>query len=139
MTGLATALVGTWRLESWSVVYQDGRPAEFPLGEDPVGYLMYTIDGHVSAALARVRRQPFDANDSASKARAFDEFFGYAGRFEVRERAILHKIDISSHPAVSGVTSLRDVVVSGDRLILSGPDFSPDLPRSHRIVWRRAG
>jgi hypothetical protein len=122
MADLGVALRGTWRLESWSLVYEDGRPPEFPLGEDAVGYLMYTTDGHVSASLARANRPPLDPASAGSKAQAFDAFFGYAGRFEAR----------------AGVNSLRHVELDGDRLILTGPDFSPGSPRSHRILWRRA-
>lgn len=138
MTDLAARLLGTWRLESWSLVYEDGRPPEFPLGEDAVGYLMYTADGHVSAALARASRPPLDVTSPASKAQAFDAFFGYAGRFEVRQDAVVHKIDFGTNPALSGVNSLRQVELDGERLILTGPDFSPGSPRSHRILWRRA-
>ena len=61
MTLLASALIGTWQLERWEIVYDDGRPAECPLGEDAVGYLIYTGDGHVSASLARAGRAPIDA------------------------------------------------------------------------------
>jgi hypothetical protein len=138
MTDLAVALRGTWRLESWSLIYADGRPPEFPLGEDAVGYLMYTADGHMSTALARANRPPLDPASAASKAQAFDAFFGYAGRFEVRDGAVVHKIEFGTNPALSDVNSLRHVEPDGDRLILTGPDFSPGSPRSHRIVWRRA-
>ena len=78
MTTLATALAGTWELERWELVYEDGRPPECPLGEDAVGYLMYTADGHVSASLARAERAPMDGSEPG-KARAFDAYFGYAG------------------------------------------------------------
>ena len=54
MTPLASALTGTWRLERWEIVYDDGRPPECPLGEDAEGFLIYTADGYVSASL-RVR------------------------------------------------------------------------------------
>jgi Lipocalin-like domain len=138
MTDLAAKLLGTWRLESWSLVYADGRPPEFPLGEDAVGYLMYTTDGHVSAALARARRTALDTSDATSKARAFDEFFAYAGRFEVREGAVVHKIELGTNPALAGVNSVRHVKLDGDRLTLTGSDFSAGSPRSHRILWRRA-
>jgi hypothetical protein len=139
MTDLAAKLQGTWRLVSWSLVYMDGRPPEFPLGEDAVGYLMYTTDGHMSAALARASRPPLDATSSASKAQAYEGFFGYAGRFEVRDGAVVHKIDFGTNPALAGVNSLRHVELGGDRLILTGADFAPGSPRSHRILWRRAG
>ena len=138
MADLGAALQGTWRLESWSLVYEDGRPPEFPLGEDAIGYLMYTTDGHMNASLARASRPPIDRASAASKAQAFDAFFGYAGRFEVRDGAVVHKIDFGTNPALSGVNSPRQVQLDGDRLILTGPDFSAGSTRSHRILWRRA-
>ena len=66
MTLLASALIGTWRLERWEIVYEDGRPAECPLGEDAAGYLIYTGDGYVSASLARAERAPLDPGDASS-------------------------------------------------------------------------
>jgi hypothetical protein len=138
MTLFATALVGTWRLERWEIVYEDGRPAECPLGEDAVGLLMYTDDGHVSASLARSERAPVDAGGASSKGRAFEAYFGYAGRYEVRNGAVVHHIALALDPALTGVTTSRNVSLDGERLTLSGPDFAAASPRSHRIVWRRA-
>jgi hypothetical protein len=137
MTPLASALTGTWRLERWELVYEDGRPPECPLGEDAEGFLIYTADGYVSASLARARRAPLDQSDAA-KARAFEAYFGYAGRYAVRDGAVIHHIAIAPNPALTGVETLRNVSLEGDRLTLSGPDFAATSPRSHRIVWRRA-
>ena len=137
MTSLASALIGTWQLVRWELVYEDRRRAECPLGDDAVGFLIYTGDGYVSATLARGKRAPLNASDRA-KARAFDAYFGYAGRYEVRGGTVVHKIAIAPNPALSGVETLRNISLEGDRLILSGPDFSAQSPRSHRIIWRRA-
>ncbi len=138
MTSLASALIGTWRLERWEIVYDDGRPPECPLGEDAEGLLIYTADGFVSASLARARRAPFDESDDGAKARAFEGYFGYCGRYAVRDGAVIHRIAIAPNPALAGVETLRHVSIDGDRLTLSGPDFAAASPRSHRIVWRRA-
>jgi hypothetical protein len=54
----ASDLIGAWRLESWALVYEDGRAPEYPLGSDAKGFILYTTDGHVSATLARARRSP---------------------------------------------------------------------------------
>ena len=137
MTPLATALIGTWRLERWELVYDDGRPPECPLGADAEGFLIYTADGHVSATLAR-RSRPRLADDDGAKARAYEAYFGYAGRYEVRDGAVVHHIAIAPDPALTGATTLRNAVLDGDRLTLSGPDFAAGSPRSHRILWRRA-
>jgi lipocalin-like protein len=136
---LADSLIGTWRLELWELVYEDGRPPEHPLGADAEGFLMYTPDGHVSATLARKGRPPLAGGDDGTKARAYEAYFGYAGRYEVRDGAVVHHIAIAPDPALTGATTLRNAVLEGDRLTLSGPDFSAGSRRSHRILWRRAG
>ena len=74
----------------------------------------------------------------AGKARAFDTYFGYEGRYVVRDGTVRHQIAIAPDPALTGVESVRHVQLEEDRLVLSGPDFAAASPRSHRIVWRRA-
>jgi Lipocalin-like domain len=137
MTSLAAALVGTWQLERWELVYQDGRPPECPLGADATGFLIYTADGYVSASLARSGRAPLEASE-AGKAQAFDAYFGYAGRYDVRDGTIVHRIALAPNPGLTGVETLRHAQLEAGRLILTGPDFAAASPRSHRIVWRRA-
>ena len=139
MTSLAEALVGTWRLERWELVYDDGRPPECPLGADAVGLLIYSADGYVSASLARAERAALNQDDDSAKGRAFDAYFAYVGRYAVCDGAVTHRIAIAPNPALTGVETLRHVDLDGDRLTLSGPDFAAASPRSHRIVWRRAG
>ena len=134
----ANDLVGAWQLESWALVYEDGRPAEYPLGRRALGLILYTPDGHVSATLMRAGRKPMADDTTTAKAQAYDESFAYAGRFEVRDGAVFHSIDVATNPALAGITSARHIRLDGDRLTLSGPDFSPGSPRHHRIMWRRA-
>ena len=133
----ATDLIGGWRLESWALVYEDGRAAEYPLGRDALGYILYTPDGHMSATLSRAKRKPLASQSQAEKAQAFDDVFAYAGRYEVRGEAVFHTIAVATNPALQGITSTRNVMLDGNRLTLTGPDFSPDAPRFHRIIWRR--
>ena len=133
----AADLIGAWRLESWSLVYEDGRADEYPLGKKATGFILYTADGHMSATLARAGRMPLSSHDAAEKALAYDDCFAYAGRYEVREGAAFHSIEVATNPALAGITSTRHILLDGTRLTLSGPDFSPDAPRFHRIIWRR--
>ncbi len=135
----AIDLIGAWRLESWALVYEDGRPPEYPLGSDAKGFIMYTADGHVSAMLARSGRTATAPATTGEKAKAYDESFAYAGRYEMRDGAVFHSIEVSTNPALVGFTSTRRIAFDGDRLTLTGPDFLPNVPRHQRIIWRRAG
>ena len=134
----ASDLLGAWHLESWEFVYADGRAPEYPLGRDAQGLIMYTSDGHVSATLTRAHRRPLATGAAAEKAQAYDDCFAYAGRYEVRDGTVFHSIEVSTNPALVGFTSTRYIALDGNRLTLSGPDFSPDAARSQRITWRRA-
>ena len=116
-------LLGGWRLESGSLLHDDGRPPEFPMGPDAKGYILYIPTGQVSATIMRA-----DASDC----------FAYAGRYEVADGTVFHSIELSTNPALIGVRSTRYIKLEGDRLTLSGPDFLPGSARTQRIIWRRA-
>ena len=119
----AAGLLGGWRLESWSFLYEDGRPPEFPMGADAKGYILYTPGGQVSATIMRA-----DA----------DACFAYAGRYEIADGTVFHSIELSTDPALVGLRSTRHIKLDGDRLTLSGPDFTAGTNRTQQIVWRRA-
>lgn len=138
MAVAAKDLIGGWQLESWALVYEDGRPSEYPLGRDARGLILYTADGYVSATLARRKRAPMASTEATEKAKAYDDCFAYAGRYEVKGDALFHSIEVATNPALAGITSTRNIHLDGNRLTLSGPDFSPGSPRYHRIIWRRA-
>ena len=116
-------LLGGWRLESWSFLYDDGRSPEFPMGADAKGYILYTPGGQVSATIMRA--------DTS-------ECFAYAGRYEIADGTVFHSIELSTNPALVGLRSTRHISLDGDRLILSGPDFAAGTNRTQQIVWRRA-
>ena len=123
MNGAVRDLVGAWRLQRWSLEYEDGRPAEFPLGPDARGMLLYTAGGQVSATLMK-------ASEPAAS-------LAYAGRYDVRDGAVYHSIEIATDPTLVGMTTTRHIAREGDVLTLSGPDFQAGTGRSQRIVWRR--
>jgi hypothetical protein len=85
MSATVEDLLGAWTLECWSLVYEDGRPPEYPLGPDARGLIMYTADGHVAATLMRAGRAAAAPASEAAMASAYSDSFAYAGRFEVRD------------------------------------------------------
>ena len=115
-------LVGAWRLARWSFEYEDGRASEFPLGRDAHGLLLYTPGGHVSATL--MAGQPPGS-------------LAYAGRYEVRDGAVYHSIEVATDASLVGMTTTRHISREDDVLTLSGPDFRAGTGRSQKIVWRR--
>lgn len=122
MATTATQLAGSWRLVSWSFIHDDGRPEEYPMGPDAKGLVLYTQGGEVSATIMRADRSAC---------------FAYAGRYEVKDGAVFHAIEVSTDPSLIGFRSTRLIALGGNRLTLSGPDFKSGTGRTQKIVWSR--
>ncbi len=144
-TALAAALVGTWRLVSWTIEYPATGRVTQPFGPAPDGLLLYTPDGHLSAAMqrpARLRLSRADPNavSDAEKAAAFSGYLHYAGTWSVADGCVVHAVELAMNPNLIGTRQVRHVRLVGDVLELAAdePLESRAGMRHHRIVWRRA-
>lgn len=139
----ASDLVGTWRLESWTIGYSDRDELTTPFGEDPEGLLLYTDDGWMSASVSRAGRELFPADasprelDDGQKARAFGSYFHYAGRYRVDGGDVIHSVGQSLNPNFVGSEQLRHAELDGHTLVLSGKDQAGAVTRYHSLVWHR--
>ncbi len=135
-------LIGTWRLVSWENRDADGQISH-PLGEDAVGYIMYSPDGYMSVAIMRPDRTKFAAGDllsgsEAEKAHAAGTYVSYCGRYEFRGETVVHQVELSLFPNWVGVAQERLVELKGDRLTLSTrPILLGGMQRSAHLVWKR--
>lgn len=137
-------LVGTWQLESWTIGYSDREDFSYPYGEDPLGLLVYSVDGWMSASIARRERRGFPADvpyrklPDVTKAEAFSSYFHYAGRYRVVGADIVHYVTQSLNPDFPGSEQLRHAELDGQTLVLSGKDVVGGVTRFHSLVWHRA-
>ncbi len=137
-------LVGSWELESWTIGYSDRDEFSYPYGEDPLGLLVYSNDGWMSASIARRERPGFPADvpyrklPDALKAAAFSSYFHYAGRYRVVEGDVVHYVTQSLNPDFPGTEQLRHAELDGQTLVLSGKDSVGGITRFHSLVWHRA-
>jgi hypothetical protein len=121
-------LVGVWSLERF-VLKLDGGASVEPLGRAPIGRLVYTAGGFMSAHIA-----PEGSPDAAT--------LGYCGRWRVRGAQVFHEVEISSRGSMAVRTQVREMAFDGDRLVLTaerareGPE--PDARRGTGVLrWRR--
>jgi hypothetical protein len=133
-------LIGTWTLESWSERKPDGK-VEYPLGEDAIGQIFYSEDGHVAAQLIRRTQDLFVSKDwrdasQVEAARAWKEYFGYFGTYSIdmSKRAVIHHIQGSWFPNLLGTDQIRRFRFEASKLVL---DAETDWGQV-RIVWKRA-
>lgn len=148
-TRTAQDLLGVWHLVRWEITYDDGRATTYPFGPDATGLIQYTHDGGMAACIARANR-PRLSSDSvrsapvAERLAAFESFFQYAGRFEVREHEgraqVVHHVSHALNPNFVGSQQVRNMDFAADGgLTLSASDLVPGTTtlRHHRLIWRR--
>ena len=136
------ALVGAWRLVSWENQAADGQ-LTYPMGTDPIGYVLYTADGRFSVTISRAGRAGFAAGDlldgtAGEKAWAMESFVAYAGRYSFHGDRVIHHVELSLFPNWVGSDQQRWVELAGDRLILSAsPLLLAGTQQVPRLVWER--
>ncbi len=138
-------IVGGWALESWTISL--GDKTSYPFGEKPVGRILYTPDGQMSATIARADR-PVLSNPVPAKApveeklAAFDSYFSYGGAFHIDGEDVVHRVELSLNPNFVGSEQRRRMTFEGDslngkHLTLSADEQTPKGIKHHRIRWRR--
>lgn len=139
---MAGSVVGTWRLKRWETRHADGR-VTCPLGPDAVGYLVYTPGGFVSVAIMRADRAAFAGDDllggtPEERAAAAGSYVTYCGRYEVRDGAVIHHVELSLFPNWVGVEQVRFAEVEGDALTITTRPLRIGGETVNRLVWERA-
>jgi hypothetical protein len=140
-------LLGTWTLAAYVETEIDSGSVHHPLGESPLGFIMYTADGYMSAQLQRRDRKPFAGNDmyrgeASEYVAAGSTYLAYSGRFTVDEAAhvVSHHADVSFFPNWFGQTILRIAKFQGDSLILTTerPQRFNGTMKMAQLEWKRA-
>jgi hypothetical protein len=138
-------LLGAWELLSYRLEFDTGRIVH-PLGEEPIGLIVYTPQGRVSVNIMRAGRPPWASPNPAAAtepemAQAAAGYIAYAGSFTVDEPAsvVEHHVDVSLFPNWTGGVQRRFADLSGDELVLAAPLVSKDTGTTltARLRWRR--
>lgn len=134
-------IIGRWQVVAWRQDYDDGRVV-YPMGENLGGFIQYGPDGDVSVLIARRGRERFtggqwNASD-AEKARAYDGFMSYCGRYELQGDEVVHHIDLSLFPNFEGGQQRRRATLRDGKLHLTAR-LETDTPEARTIslVWER--
>lgn len=145
-------LIGAWRLVTIQVDGPDGRH------EDPFyravdsGLLVYDPSGWVSVQISGATRPAVavpaarlasrdDRRTAALKARLFDSYYAYFGRwdFDVSTSVVTHHATGSVYPSEVGASYAQHVALDGTRLIFSRSQPGPAGPTVQTKVWERVG
>jgi hypothetical protein len=134
-------VVGAWSLVRFDT--DEGRGASKPrFGQDPVGYLLYTADGHMAAVLAGTHRPELKSPSGSSsteeqRTQSLANFLAYAGRYDVRGDRVFHHVEVSVFTNLMGTTLERQFKIEGDELTIR--TLPPEIWGSSNIlVWKGA-
>ncbi len=142
------ALVGAWHLMDWTVHREDGTTAQ-PLGEAPVGLIVYTADGRMTGQMMRLYRPRFrrprataadPTGDPDEIVVAFNGYVAYFGTYRVDAAAgaVRHRVEAALIPNWEGVELVRTAELDGNRLVLRTPPVKVGgVPQSGCLTWRR--
>lgn len=139
--------IGTWKLISFEA-RSDNSETLFPMGQRPVGRLIYDDKGNMSVLLANADPPPMSPDVSLKsfasleeKGQAFDSFEAYFGAYVVdeTENVITHHIEGALFTNWTGSSQKRFYSFMGNRLELSTPPIKhEDLCVVMLLLWERA-
>lgn len=136
----ASRVAGSWKLETFDEIAKDGtRKPRF--GPNPVGYLIYTPSGRMSATLSGINRPAFEPTVETAKSTACIErvtdFLSYAGTYEIRGNRVFHHLEVSVFTNLVGKTLEREFHLDGDTLTIR--TITPGMWGDNSIlIWKRA-
>ncbi|MCK6385024.1 MAG: lipocalin-like domain-containing protein [Rhodocyclaceae bacterium] len=110
-----SALVGTWKVLSFEMEYQDGRPASpWEGGRNPVGFLIFTEQGRMMSMIEGVDRKP--AKTDEERGALLRTMIAYTGPYRLEGDKWITHVDASWVPSWTGTEQARFYKLDGDRL-----------------------
>jgi hypothetical protein len=134
--------IGAWRLISFEFRKSNGQ-VSYPFGQDVNGYIFYNPEGYMSVEFMKNGRTNFTseqlfAGSLEEKALAYDFYFSYCGKYEIRSDRVIHHIEVSLFPNWTGKNQERVYKFDGDRLTLSSPPLPVDgAEQTAHLIWQR--
>jgi hypothetical protein len=144
---ICSRLIGVWTLMAYTEEKEGCKDAN-PLGPKPMGFLIYTPDGFVSAQLMKPGRSAFQSRDwhqgtPEEYMESGSGYIAYCGTYEVDEASetVTHIPSVALLPNLINGRQLRAIEMKGDRLTLrtASVAVADGVLVTSRLEWQRAG
>ena len=139
----AKQIIGTWKLVSYSCKDENGKIG-YPLGENALGYIIYTADGYMSVSMSSNNRPNRASNDliggtNEEKVAEAETYITYCGTYEFYEDRVVHNIKMALFPNRIGTSQTRYYKVNGNRITLTTSPISiNNKPQICTILWEQS-
>lgn len=128
MSELASQILGSWKMTSWTYEVLETGEVRDALGKNPRGYINYSPDGRMMVLVLREDRPAPEAlvPTSEEKLALYDSMFAYAGTYSVEKDRVIHRLDMSWNRIWEGTEQVRFVGIDGHNLTYkSAPAKNP--------------
>ena len=144
MSQLASQLLGSWRMTSWTYEVLETGEIKDALGKNPRGIINYSPDGRMMVLVLRDDRPAPKAlvPTSEEKISLYDTMFAYAGTYSVEKDRVIHQIDMSWNKAWEGTQQIRFIKLDGRTVIYkTAPAKNPLDGRDciHTVQFEKVG
>ncbi len=138
----ADAVIGSWRMVSWTRETVATGEVTDAMGADPIGYIAYNADGRMMATVFRRDRLHATGKiwNEAEKAQLYDTMLAYVASWTLDGERLVHQVEAAWNPNWQ-VDLSRPFTLDGDRLVISGaPGIDPTTGEEvmYRMEFRRA-
>jgi len=124
-------IVGTWKVTSLELQFQDSGERLTPLGAHPHGYMIFTPQGRMMAYLeADGRKVPTTDEEVVA---AFRTLNAYTGKYRVEGNKWITKVDGAWNVEWVGTEQERTFELKGNNLSVTTP-WIPNPLRGRRLV-----
>jgi Lipocalin-like domain len=133
----ASALLGTWRMTSWTRTAVATGHVTDAMGTDPIGYIAYHADGRMMALVIDSHRPKLKGAlpSDNEKIALFDSMLAYSASYRLEEDKVIHHVDASWNPAWGVSDLIRPYTLAGDKLVISGAP-GQDPSTGEELVYR---
>jgi hypothetical protein len=124
----ADTVVGAWRLVAVTEQETANKVVHKPLGEHPLGLIIFTADGHMSFMMADPARKAAAAPKAtdAEAAALYRTMAGYSGKYRVDGDKLTNHPLVAWNQAWNDTDQRRTAVISGNTLtVTTAPFVSP--------------
>ena len=110
-------ILGTWKLESVYIEFQDSGERKTPFGTNPNGYIVFTPEGRMMALITPESRKA--PQTDAERAEAFKSMYAYSGIYRLEGDRFITKVDTAWNEAWAGTDQVRYYRFEGEKLIVT--------------------
>ena len=136
----SSALLGTWKLQSFTTEDLTNGEKTDLFGAHPDGYLSYGSDGRMHAILLKEgRKAPLGVVPTdAERIELYSGLSAYAGTYSIEGDLVSHHVDASWNESWTGTVQVRQFRIDGQYLyIRTLPDTNPVTGKhsTSLLVW----